>query len=759
MDIAARLLNLRNQALEVLQLLPQTPAELVNAVQSVPSAAALADLIASFIDITPQEKEEILETVDVERRLERASELLAYRIEVLRLSRQISEQTKGKIDDRQREFLLREQMRTIQKELGEGEDAKAQEIAELTKKIAEAKMPPEVEEHVKRELARLDRMPEASGEYSMARTYLEWLTELPWSVELGKPVDIAEARRILDADHYGLSKIKRRILEYLAIQQLNPGGRSPILCFVGPPGVGKTSLGQSIARATGRKFVRVSLGGTHDEAEIRGHRRTYIGALPGNIIQGIRRAGARDCVMMLDEIDKLGRGIQGDPSSALLEVLDPEQNSTFRDNYLGVPFDLSKIMFITTANVLDSVPGPLRDRMEVIDLPGYVEDEKFEIARRYLVDRQLKANGLTAEQAEITDAAIHAIIRDYTREAGVRQLEREIGAVLRSTAMNVAEGTAQHVRIEPEDLIEILGPPRFEGEVAMRTSIPGVATGLAWTPVGGDILFIEAARNPGHGRLILTGQLGEVMKESAQAALSLVEGRASGLGLDPGMFEKSDIHIHVPAGAIPKDGPSAGVAMFTALVSLLTNRTVRSDTAMTGEISLRGLVLPVGGIKEKVVAAARASLSTVILPVRNRKDYEDIPESARNSLHFIWAERVEDVIQAALEPAAQDSPAMADVCGGLRWGGIDRVEMVMSEQPANTPGIVLQPEEGQSYWQPVWANGYSIVKLSPKHAGPENVAMGVQVIAPGGYVREHSHDPNQEILFCFAGKEQFSSAG
>jgi ATP-dependent Lon protease len=620
-------------------------------------------LIASFMDITPQEKEEILETVDIERRLERVSELLAYRTEVLRLSRQISEQTKGKIDDRQREFLLREQMRTIQKELGEGEDAKAQEIAELTKKIAEAKMPPEVEEHVKRELARLDRMPEASGEYSMARTYLEWLTELPWSVESGKSVDIAEARSILDADHYGLRKIKRRILEYLAIQHLNPGGRSPILCFVGPPGVGKTSLGQSIARATGRKFVRVSLGGTHDEAEIRGHRRTYIGALPGNIIQGIRRAGARDCVMMLDEIDKLGRGIQGDPSSALLEVLDPEQNSTFRDNYLGVPFDLSRVMFITTANVLDSVPGPLRDRMEIIDLPGYVEDEKFEIARRYLVDRQLTANGLTAEQAEITDAALHAIIRDYTREAGVRQLEREIGAVLRSAAMNIAEGTAQHVRIEPEDLIEILGPPRFEGEVAMRTSIPGVATGLAWTPVGGDILFIEAARNPGHGRLILTGQLGEVMKESAQAALSLVEGRASGLGLDPAMFEKSDIHIHVPAGAIPKDGPSAGVAMFTALVSLLTNRTVRSDTAMTGEISLRGLVLPVGGIKEKVVAAARASLSTVILPARNRKDYEDIPESARNNLHFIWAERVEDVIEAALEPAAQDSPAMADLAG------------------------------------------------------------------------------------------------
>jgi ATP-dependent Lon protease len=658
-DIEARLLNLRNQAIEVLQLLPQVPAELVNAVQSVTSAPALADLIASFMDISSTEKQEILETVDVERRLDRVSAMLAYRIEVLRLSRQISEQTKGKIDDRQREFLLREQIKTIQKELGEGEDAKAQEIAELTKKIAEAKMPSEVEEHAKRELARLERMPEAAGEYSMARTYLEWLLELPWSVESGSPIDIAEARRILDADHYGLTKVKRRILEYLSIQKLNPGGRSPILCFVGPPGVGKTSLGQSIARATGRKFVRVSLGGVHDEAEIRGHRRTYIGALPGNIIQAIRRAGSRDCVMMLDEVDKLGRGIQGDPSSALLEVLDPEQNSTFRDNYLGVPFDLSRVMFITTANVLDTIPGPLRDRMEVIDLPGYVEDEKLEIARRYLVERQLKANGLTAEQAEITDAALRAIIRDYTREAGVRQLEREIGAVLRTVAMRIAEGTAQHVRIEPGDLIEILGPPRFESEVAMRTSIPGVATGLAWTPVGGDILFIEATRIPGDGRLILTGQLGEVMRESAQAALSLVKGKAAGLGLDPATFAKSDIHIHVPAGAIPKDGPSAGVAMYTALVSLLTNRTVRSDTAMTGEISLRGLVLPVGGIKEKVVAAARAGLTTVILPARNRKDYEEVPEAARNELRFLWAERVEDVIEAALEPATEPAPAVA----------------------------------------------------------------------------------------------------
>jgi ATP-dependent Lon protease len=650
-DIEARMLNLRAQAMEILQLLPQTPVELVNAVQSTTSPPALADLIASFLDISASEKQEILETVDIGSRLDRVSSLLVYRIEVLRLSRQISEQTKEKIDDRQREFLLREQMKTIQKELGEGEDAKAQEIAELAKKIDDAKMPPEVEAHAKRELGRLERMPEAAGEYSMARTYIEWLAELPWSVETGGRVDIAAARRILDADHYGLDKIKRRILEYLAIQQLNPGGRSPILCFVGPPGVGKTSLGQSIAKATGRKFVRVSLGGTHDEAEIRGHRRTYIGALPGNIIQGVRRAGARDCVMMLDEIDKLGRGIQGDPASALLEVLDPEQNGSFRDNYLGVPFDLSRVMFITTANVLDTIPGPLRDRMEVIDLPGYVEDEKFEIARRYLVARQLAANGLKPEQAELTDAAIRRIIRDYTREAGVRQLEREIGAVLRNAAMRIAEGKAEQVHIDADQLPEILGPPRFESEVAMRTSVPGVATGLAWTPVGGDILFIEATRTPGGGKLILTGQLGEVMRESAQAALTLVKARAAELGLDPAIFEKSDIHIHVPAGAIPKDGPSAGVAMYTALVSLLTGRTVRSDTAMTGEISLRGLVLPVGGIKEKVVAAARAGLQAVILPARNRKDYEDIPESARNALRFKWAEQVEEVTEAALEPA------------------------------------------------------------------------------------------------------------
>ena len=566
---------------------------------------------------------------------------------MLRLNAEIGRQTRASLDQRQREVLLREQMAAIQRQLGE-EDGKSVELQELTEAVDKAGMPAEVEAAARKELRRLERMPEASPEHGMIRSYLDWLIELPWALPEEAPIDIAEARRVLDEDHFGLEKIKRRIVEYLAVRKLAPQGKAPILCFVGPPGVGKTSLGQSIARAMGRKFVRVSLGGVHDEAEIRGHRRTYIGALPGTIVQAIRKAGARDCVMMLDEIDKMGRGIQGDPSAAMLEVLDPEQNNSFRDNYLAVPFDLSRVVFIATANMLDTIPGPLRDRMEIIELTGYTEAEKLEIARRYLLRRQLEANGLRPEQAEVTDEALRAIIHAYTREAGVRALEREIGRALRHAAVRIAEGSATEVRIDAEDVATILGPPRFESEVAMRTSVPGVATGLAWTPVGGDILFIEATRTPGGGRLILTGQLGEVMRESAQAALSLVKDRAASLGIDPGLFEKSDIHIHVPAGATPKDGPSAGVAMFTALVSLLTGRTVRNDTAMTGEISLRGLVLPVGGIREKVVAAARAGLARVLLPARNRKDLEDIPEDARNRLEFVWLERAEEAIQSAL---------------------------------------------------------------------------------------------------------------
>jgi ATP-dependent Lon protease len=650
-ELEARLLHLRRQAHEALELLPQAPPELAAAIDNISAGGQLADLIINVMDLEVAEKQSVLEIFDVLLRMKRVSELLAHRIEVLRLSRQIGQQTKETMEGRQREFLLREQLRTIQKELGES-DGKSEEVAELTRRIAEAKMPPEVEAQAKKELVRLERMPEGAAEYSMVRTYLDWLVELPWSVMTEREIDIAEARRVLDEDHFDIAKVKRRILEYLAVQKLKPGGKSPILCFVGPPGVGKTSLGQSIARATGRKFVRASLGGVHDEAEIRGHRRTYIGALPGNIIQGIRKAGARDCVMMLDEIDKLGAGIQGDPSAALLEVLDPEQNSTFRDAYLGVPFDLSAVTFIGTANVIDNVPGPLRDRMEVLELPGYTEEEKLQIARRYLVKRQLEATGLDAERVTITDDAIRTIIRDYTREAGVRNLERAIGSVFRHAAMRFAEGETQPIHIDVESIPAILGPRRFENEVAMRTSIPGVATGLAWTPVGGDILFIEATRIPGNGRLILTGQLGEVMKESAQAALSLVKSRARPLGIDEEIFAKSDIHVHVPAGAIPKDGPSAGVAMTVALVSLLTNRPTRSDTAMTGEISLRGLVLPVGGIKEKVTAAVRAGITTLLLPARNRRDFEDIPEEARRKARFVWCERIDDAVAEAITQEA-----------------------------------------------------------------------------------------------------------
>ncbi|MCC7061125.1 MAG: endopeptidase La, partial [Burkholderiaceae bacterium] len=514
-EVEGRARTLRQRALEVLQLLPQVPEEVIVSFNAIEGASQLADFIGGMIDIAAEEKQALLETFDLKARLDKLLALLTHRIEVLKVSRDIDEKTRESIGDANRKHLLREQMRAIQKELGEGDETAA-EIEEIDKAIAEAGMPEEVEKHAQKELKRLERMPEAAGEYSMVRTYLEWLIELPWKSEPQPAIDLAEARRVLDDDHYGLEKVKRRILEYLAVRKLNPAGKSPILCFVGPPGVGKTSLGQSIAKATGRTFARVSLGGVHDEAEIRGHRRTYIGALPGNIIQSMRKVGTRNAVLMLDEVDKLGAGgFHGDPSSALLEVLDPEQNSTFRDNYLAVPYDLSHVMFICTANMLETIPGPLRDRMEVIHIPGYTAREKLEIARRYLVGRQLDAAGLTAEQCSITDEALGAIIDDYTREAGVRNLEREIGNVCRFVAMQVAEGTVTSRTIGVDDLGKILGPRRFEAEVAMRTGIPGVATGLAWTPVGGDILFVEAARMPGNGKLILTGQLGDVMKESA----------------------------------------------------------------------------------------------------------------------------------------------------------------------------------------------------------------------------------------------------
>jgi ATP-dependent Lon protease len=657
LEVEARMRLLKARARDAIQLLPNLPPEIAGAVESLESPSALADFLAGIIDIPVREKQDLLETFDVTQLLDKLIALLTKRIEVLQLSKEIGEQTQQTLSSQQREHILREQLRQIQKQLGD-DDVKSTELKAFTEKIEKAGMPKEAEEQVRRELKRLERMPEAAAEYGMTRTYLEWLIELPWSKVDPERIDIAEARRILDEDHYALQKVKRRILEYLAVRKLNPDGKSPILCFVGPPGVGKTSLGKSIARATDRKFVRLSLGGVHDESEIRGHRRTYIGALPGNVIQSIQKAGTRNPVMMLDELDKLGAGFHGDPSAALLEVLDPEQNATFRDNYLAVHFDLSKVLFIGTANVPDNIPAAVRDRMEIIEMPGYVEDEKLTIAKRYLLKRQLASSGLTPEQCEISDGVLLAILRDYTREAGVRNLERQIGAICRHAAMRIAESNATRVAITVADLQAILGPKRFEQEIAMRTSVPGVATGLAWTPAGGDILFVEATSVPGRGKLILTGQLGDVMKESAQAALTLVKSRAAEFGIDTTELQKSDVHVHVPAGAIPKDGPSAGVAMFMALTSLLTGRTIRSDTAMTGEISLRGLVLPIGGVKEKVLAAIQAGIATVLLPARNRKDIEDVPEKARDRIRFVFLERVDDAIDAALNAPQTHEPGM-----------------------------------------------------------------------------------------------------
>lgn len=654
-EIEGRMVQLKQRAVEILQMMPDVPQEIADSMLGIGSPELLSDLLTGLIDVGTQEKQTVLEMPDLKARMDYVLRMLNYRLEVLRVSHDIDRQTQERLGDRQREALLREQLKTIQNQLGDT-DAGSADVKEIENAIAKAHMPKEADAHAKKELNRLRNMPEAAGEYAMLRTYLEWLTELPWSVSSEDQTDIARARRQLDRDHYGLEKIKRRILEFLAVHKLNPKGKSPLLCLVGPPGVGKTSLGQSIARATGRKFVRVSMGGIHDEAEIRGHRRTYLGALPGNIIQAVRRAGSNNCVMLLDEVDKLGRSAQGDPAAALLEVLDPEQNSTFRDNYLALPFDLSGILFICTANTADTIPGPLRDRMEMIDLPGYTEEEKVQIARRYLVKRQTEANGLTSGQCRVSKRALHEIINHYTREAGVRNLEREIGSICRHVAVQVAEGNTVQPLIDTREVHRILGAPRFENEIAMRTGMPGVATGLAWTPVGGDILFIEASRVPGKDKLTLTGQLGDVMRESAIAALTLLKARAASLHIESALFENGDIHIHVPAGAIPKDGPSAGVAMFLALTSMMMNRPILSDHAMTGEISLRGLVLPVGGIKEKVLAALRAGIKTVMLPARNRKDLEDIPKDAQAKLNFIWLETVDDALKAALEKEPSPSP-------------------------------------------------------------------------------------------------------
>ena len=640
-------MQLRERTAELLSLLPSVPAEFTQVMQATTSPSQLADLAASLVDAEPEQKQVLLETLDTEARLRGVLDLVTHRLQVLRLSLEIGARTKEQFDDRQRRVLLQEQLRAIRKELGE-ESEQSQDFQRLEESIAKAQMPPEAEAQARKEFERLKRMSESSGEGPMLRTWLEWMTELPWAEPKPLEIDLETARGVLEIDHFGLPKVKRRIVEYLAVRKLNPKGRAPILCFAGPPGVGKTSLGQSIAKALDRPFVRVSLGGVHDEAEIRGHRRTYIGALPGLVVQGLKRAGARDCVMMLDEVDKMGTSLRGDPAAALLEVLDPEQNHTFRDHYLGLPFDLSRVVFIATANVMDAVPAPVRDRMEVIELPGYTQEEKLQIARRYLVRRQLDIAGLDATNFEITDAALKELAANYTREAGVRQLEREIGRVTRHAAISVAEQASTRVRVDATELEAVLGPAPFEHETALRAGLPGVATGLAWTPAGGDILFIEVTRVAGADKLILTGQLGDVMKESAQAALTLVKSQSPALGIPSLAFEHMDIHVHVPAGAIPKDGPSAGVAMFIALASLFTQRPVRPDVAMTGEISLRGLVLPVGGIKEKVLAALRAGVRTVLLPARNRKDLLDVPEEVRSQIEFVWLEKVDDALEAAL---------------------------------------------------------------------------------------------------------------
>jgi ATP-dependent Lon protease len=678
--------SVRQAADRMIQLSPNVPDEAISIINGIDQPGILADFLAANLSGDFQEKQSLLEEIDVTKRLERVREKLASRIELLELQEKIQSQVRSNIDKSQRTYYLQEQMKAIQKELGLDQGPEA-EIAELRKRLDEAKLPENVKKETDREMSRLSSIPQASPEYGVIRTFLETVAELPWSVSTSDDLNMKRARQILDRDHYDLEKIKQRIVEYLAVRRLNPNGRGPILCFVGPPGVGKTSLGKSIAESLKRHFVRVSLGGVRDEADIRGHRRTYVGSLPGRIIQELRKAGSNNPVMMLDEIDKLGADFRGDPSAALLEVLDPEQNNTFTDHYLGVPFDLSKVIFICTANYMEPVPPALKDRMEVIEVPGYTPSDKLSIARKYLLPRQLREHGVTEKQVKIPNKTLEAIIDKYTRESGVRTLDRTIASVVRGVAAKIAErldsgqlpvvsgqnGGKQEARnkkqeektrhtkqetrnggaitVLPGDLEKYLGPTRFESELAQREATPGVVTGLAYTPVGGEILFIEATMMPGKGGLLLTGQIGEVMKESAQAAFSLLKHNAKSLGIDPEVFAKSDVHVHVPAGAIPKDGPSAGVAMYTALASLFTGKSVRPDVAMTGEITLRGLVLPIGGVKEKVIAAQRAGIKTVILPERNRKNLTEIREDVRKVLRFEFANSVDDILRIVFDGA------------------------------------------------------------------------------------------------------------
>jgi ATP-dependent Lon protease len=648
-EAEALAMSLRDVAKQVIQLMPELPREAASLIDSIQAPGALADLVAANLDAAVEDKAQLLETVDVKDRIRRVLRLLTRQLEILKMRERINSQIKEEMGKNQREYVLRQQLKAIKEELGEDEGDQG-DLDGLEERIAKADLPTEAHDVAKKQLKRLRSMQVGSAEYTVVRTYLDWILDLPWHESTEDKMDIAEVRKVLDEDHYGLEKVKKRIVEYLAVRKLKKDKRGPILCLLGPPGVGKTSLGKSIARALGRKFVRVSLGGVHDEAAIRGHRRTYVGALPGQIVQGMKKAGTVNPVFMMDEIDKIGHDFRGDPSAALLEVLDPEQNNTFADHYLEIPYDLSKVMFVATANISDPIPPPLRDRMEILDLPGYTRREKLAIAKQHLLPKQLEEHGLSSQQVIITDEAVEEIIEHYTREAGVRSLERQIASVIRGVAVKVAEGDHQQRTINNEDdLREFLGAIKYTSEVAERTEETGVATGLAWTSAGGEILFIEATRMFGTGKLQLTGQLGDVMKESAHAALSYVRSNAERYALAKDFMEKSDVHIHIPAGAMPKDGPSAGITMFTALVSLLAGIRVRHDVAMTGELSLRGRVLPIGGFKEKTLAAHRAGIKRIIFPERNKADLEEVPKEIRDELDFVPVQHLEEVLEAALE--------------------------------------------------------------------------------------------------------------
>jgi ATP-dependent Lon protease len=650
-------MSLRDVAKQVIQLMPELPREAGSLIDSIQAPGALADLVAANLDAPVEEKAQLIETLEVKERIRKVLRLLTRQLEILKMRERINSQIKEEMGKNQREYVLRQQLKAIKEELGE-DDGDQGDLDGLEERIAKATLPSEADSVAKKQLKRLRSMQVGSAEYTVVRTYLDWILDLPWTQSTEDNMDIAEVRRVLDEDHYGLDKVKKRIVEYLAVRKLKKDKKGPILCLIGPPGVGKTSLGKSIARALGRKFVRISLGGVHDEAAIRGHRRTYVGALPGQIIQGMKKASTINPVFMMDEVDKIGHDFRGDPSAALLEVLDPEQNNTFADHYLEIPYDLSNVMFVATANIADPIPPPLRDRMEILEIPGYTRREKLAIARQHLIPKQLEEHGLKSEQLQITDEAVEEIIEHYTREAGVRSLERTIASVIRGVAVKVAEGETSARSIQTEEqLREFLGPIKYTSEVAERTEETGVATGLAWTSVGGEILFIEATRMFGTGKLQLTGQLGDVMKESAHAALSYVRTNAEKYGIPKDFLEKSDVHIHIPAGAMPKDGPSAGITMFTALVSLLTGSRVRHDVAMTGEISLRGRVLPIGGIKEKTLAAHRAGIKRVILPERNKADLEEVPKEVRDELEFVNVHKLDEVLEAALERMPEPSAA------------------------------------------------------------------------------------------------------